>query len=199
MHRSRCWDFTTCVQTKHSITRNYPISAHFRFLLEGIRPEIHQYFIESDIDGRPYNRDQRSLVYERAKNIEGLKPFGTELDVYGDEYEWLNHSMAPRPKSETLFRTTVGGPQCTQPYSCSLLNVSAMSFGAISPNAIMALNIGAKRGGFYHCTGEGGLSPIILSTAATWFGRSARAISVAGRMMARSILNSFANRPHMTP
>ena len=150
------------VQTRHSITRNYPIAAHFRFLLEGIRPEIHQYFIESDIDGRPYNRDQRSLIYERAKNIEGLKPFGTELDVYGDEYEWLSHSMAPRPKSAEPFRTTVGGPDCKQPYSCSLLNISAMSFGAISPNAIMALNSGAKKGGFYHCTGEGGLSPYHL-------------------------------------
>ncbi len=150
------------VQTKHSITRNYPISAHFRFLLESIRPEMHQYFIESDLDGRPYNRDQRSLIYERAKNIEGLKPFGTELDVYSDEYEWLNHSMAPRTKSNELFRTTVGGPSCKQPYSCSLLNISAMSFGAISPNAIMALNSGAKKGGFYHCTGEGGLSPYHL-------------------------------------
>ncbi|MEM8678345.1 MAG: FMN-binding glutamate synthase family protein, partial [Planctomycetota bacterium] len=150
------------IQTKHSITRNYPIAAHFRFLFESIRPEIHQYIVESDIDGRPYNRDQRSLIYERAKNIEGLMPFGTELDVYGSEYEWLNHSMAPSPKSKELFRTTVGGPQCQQPYSCSLLNVSAMSFGAISPNAIMALNLGAKRGNFYHCTGEGGLSPYHL-------------------------------------
>ncbi|MEQ8785262.1 MAG: FMN-binding glutamate synthase family protein [Pirellulaceae bacterium] len=149
------WDV---LQTRHSITRNYPIAAHFRFLLEGIRPEIHQYFIESDIDGRPYNRDQRSLIYERAKNIEGLKPFGTELDVYGDEYEWLNHSMAPKSKSKELFRTPVGGPDCRRPYSCSLLNISAMSFGAISPNAILAMNAGAKLGGFYHCTGEGGLS-----------------------------------------
>jgi glutamate synthase domain-containing protein 2 len=150
------WDL---LQTRHSITRNYPIAAHFRFLLEGIRPEIHQYFIESDIDGRPYDRDQRSLIYERAKNIEGLKPFGTELDVYGDEYEWLNHSIGPKAKSTELFRTLVGGPDCRQPYSCSLLNISAMSFGAISPNAILALNSGAKLGGFYHCTGEGGISP----------------------------------------
>jgi len=158
------------VQVRHSITRNYPILAHFRFLFEDIRPEIHQYFVESDIDGRPFNRDQRSLVYERAKNIDGLKPFGTELDVYGDEYEWLNHSMAPRPKSKELFRTSVGGEQCKQPYSCSLLNISAMSFGAISPNAIMALNQGAKKGGFYHCTGEGGLSPYHLKNGGdlTW-------------------------------
>ena len=149
-------------QTKHSILRNYPIIAHFRFLFEAIRPEIHQYFVESDIDGRPYNRDQRSLIYERSKNIDGLKPFGTEIDVYGDEYEWLNHSMSPRPKSNELFRTMVGGSECKQPYSCSILNISAMSFGAISPNAIMALNQGAKKGNFYHCTGEGGVSPYHL-------------------------------------
>ncbi|MAB80595.1 MAG: FMN-binding glutamate synthase family protein [Planctomycetes bacterium] len=150
------WDM---VQVRHSICRNYPIVAHLRFLFEAIRPEVHQYFVESDIDGRPFSRNQRSLIYERSKNIEGLKPFGTELDVYGEEYEWLNHSMAPRPKSQEHFRTSVGGPDCKQPYSCSLLNISAMSFGALSPNALMALNRGAKKGNFYHCTGEGGLSP----------------------------------------
>ncbi|HBL46438.1 MAG TPA: FMN-binding glutamate synthase family protein, partial [Planctomycetaceae bacterium] len=144
------------------ITRNYPIIAHMRFLLEMIRPEIHQYFIESNIDGRPFNHDARSLIYERAKNIDGLKPFGTELDVYGEEYEWLNHSMAPRPKAKEHFRTTVGGPECKQPYSCSVLNISAMSFGALSPNALLALNAGAKKGNFYHCTGEGGVSPYHL-------------------------------------
>lgn len=153
------WDL---VQTRHSITRSYPIIAHLRFLFEMIRPEIHQYFIESNIDGRPFNNDERSLIYERSKNIDGLKPFGTELDVYGDEYEWLNHSMAPRPRSKELFRTTVGGPECKQPYSCSILNISAMSFGALSANAIMALNAGAKKGNFYHCTGEGGVSPYHL-------------------------------------
>ena len=101
------------VQTRHSITRNYPIMAHFRFLLEAIRPEMHQYFVESDIDGRPFSRDERSLVYERSKDIEGLKPFGTELDVYSEEYEWCMHSIAPRPKSKEHFRTLVGGPDCT--------------------------------------------------------------------------------------
>ncbi|MCA9101781.1 MAG: FMN-binding glutamate synthase family protein, partial [Planctomycetales bacterium] len=147
------------VQVRHSITRNYPILAHMRFLLEAIRPEFHQYFIESDTDGRPFDRDQRSLIYERAKNVEGLKPFGTELDVYSDEYEWCTHSIAPRPKSKEHFRVMVGGPQCTTPYSCSLLNVSSMSFGAISPHAILALNAGAKKAGFAHWTGEGGYSP----------------------------------------
>lgn len=149
------WDLT---QTKHSICRNYPLLGRLRFLQEMIRPEIHQYYVESDLDGRPYNRDERSLIYERAKNVSGLKPFGTEMDVYGDEYEWLDHSIAPRPKQDEPFRITVGGPDCKQPYSCSVLNISAMSFGAISPNAIEALNRGAKKGNFYHCTGEGGLS-----------------------------------------
>ncbi|MCO6044323.1 FMN-binding glutamate synthase family protein [Aeoliella sp. ICT_H6.2] len=147
------------LQERHSILRNYPVAAHFRFLFEMIRPEIHQYFIEDDTSGRPFNRDERSLIYERSKNIEGLKPFGTELDVYSDEYEWSPHSIAPTVKSSESFRTLVGGPGCTKPYSCSLLNVSSMSFGAISPNAILALNTGAKKGGFAHWTGEGGFSP----------------------------------------
>lgn len=149
------WDL---VQNKHSICRNFPILGRLRFLQEAIRPEWHQYFIESDTDGRPYNRDQRTIIYERAKNISGLQPFGTELDVYSEDYEWLNHSISPHPKSEDHFRLDVGGPDCTKPYSCSLVNISAMSFGAISPNAIRALNKGAKLGGFYHTTGEGGLS-----------------------------------------
>lgn len=146
------------LQTKHSITRNYPILAHLRFLQEGIAPEIHQYFIEGNTAGRPFDRDQRTLIYRRSKNISGLKPFGTERDVYSEEYEWINHSMAPKSKSTEPFRTTVGGDQCTLPYSCSLFNISSMSFGAISPNAIMAMNAGAKKAGFAHWTGEGGLS-----------------------------------------
>lgn len=150
------WDLT---QKKHSICRNFPILGRLRFLQEAIRPEWHQYFIESDTDGRPYSRVQRTLIYERAKDISGLQPFGTELDVNSLEYEWLTHSISPRPKSEKHFRIDVGGKDCTKPYSCSLINISAMSFGAISPNAIRALNKGAKLGGFYHTTGEGGLSP----------------------------------------
>ncbi|MEX0867969.1 MAG: FMN-binding glutamate synthase family protein, partial [Pirellulales bacterium] len=147
------------VQAKHSICRNYPILGRLRFIQEALRPEWHQYFIESDLDGRPFSRDQRSLIYERAKNIEGLKPFGTEKDVYSSEYEWGAHSISPTKKSEQPFRTLVGGPRCRQPYSCSLLNVSSMSFGAISPTAIMALNQGAKTAGYAHWTGEGGFSP----------------------------------------
>ena len=147
------------LQTRHSITRSVPILAHLRFLMESISPEMRQYFLESNTSGRPFNRDQRSLIYERSKDIEGLKPFGTELDVYSAEYEWMLHSIAPKPKSSEQFRTQVGGSQCTKPYSCSLLNISSMSFGAISPNAIMALNKGAKKAGFAHWTGEGGYSP----------------------------------------
>lgn len=147
------------LQTRHSITRSFPILAHLRFLMEFISPEMRQYFLESNTSGRPFNRDQRSLIYERSKDIEGLKPFGTELDVYSAEYEWMLHSIAPKPKSNTLFRTTIGGDACSKPYSCSLLNISSMSFGAISPNAIMALNKGAKKSGFAHWTGEGGFSP----------------------------------------
>jgi glutamate synthase domain-containing protein 2 len=147
------------VQTKHSILRNYPISAHLRFLLEEIRPELRQYFFEDDKDGRPFSRDQRSLVYQRAKMNVDKRPFGTQNDVYADGYEWLRHSMMARPVAYDHFRTRVGGAQCAKPYDISLLNISAMSFGALSANAIRALNAGAKKGGFAHDTGEGGLSP----------------------------------------
>lgn len=149
------WDL---MQTRHSILRNYPIIAHLRYFAEGIRPEIYQYFIESDLNGRPFNRDSRSLVYERAKGTHGEDPFGTELDVYEAGYEWLTHSIAPKQKQEEPFRVEIGGPQCKQPYAIALLNVSAMSFGSLSSNAILALNQGAKLGGFAHSTGEGGLS-----------------------------------------
>ena len=107
------------IQTRHSITRSVPILAHLRFLMEFISPEMRQYFLESNTNGRPFNRDQRSLIYERSKDIEGLKPFGTELDVYSAEYEWMLHSIAPKPKSEEPFRTMGGGSECTQPYSRS--------------------------------------------------------------------------------
>jgi glutamate synthase domain-containing protein 2 len=150
------WDL---IQTRHSICRNYPILGRLRFAQERIRPEIHQYYVESDTDGRPFSRDKRSVVYRRAKDIEGLQPFGTELDVYSEEYEWANHSMAPAPKATEPFRVEVGGPDCTMPYSCSLYNISSMSFGALSPNALLALNTGAKMARFAHWTGEGGYSP----------------------------------------
>ncbi len=147
------------LQKKHSILRNYPIAAHIRFLLEEIRPEIRQYFLESDTDGAPFSRDKRSIVYQRAKGQLDKKPFGTQLDVYGTPFEWLNHSIAARSPSKDPFRVMIGGPDCKQPYSASVFNISAMSFGALSPNAVRALNKGAKKGGFAHDTGEGGFSP----------------------------------------
>ncbi|MEM9685156.1 MAG: FMN-binding glutamate synthase family protein, partial [Pseudomonadota bacterium] len=146
------------VQTKHSLLRNYPVTAHLRWLFEGFRPEIRQYFVESDVGGTPFNRDLRDLVYERAKNEHAEEPFGTELDVYETGYEFFAHSLAPKPEATEHFRVAVGGKDCTRPYSMALLNVSAMSFGALSANAIMALNKGAALGGFAHDTGEGGLT-----------------------------------------
>ncbi len=147
-------------QRRHSVLRNYPVIGHLRFLLEFIRPEIRQYFIESDHEAAPFSRQQRSLVYQRAKGDADKRPFGTQLDVHADGYEWINHSMAPTRLAGHDFRITVGLAEngCTQPYSASVFNISAMSFGALSANAILALNGGARRGGFAHDTGEGSIS-----------------------------------------
>ncbi len=149
------------VQKRHSILRNYPILGHLRFMLEDAGPELHQYLVESNTSGAPFARDQRSLIYERAKNVADKKPFGTELDVYAEGYSWIAHSLAPRPlaerPSETL-RTRVGEGRCEKPYDASVYNISAMSFGALSANAVLAMNAGARKGGFAHNTGEGGLS-----------------------------------------
>ena len=149
------WDF---IQTRHTLRRNYPLVARVRWLMEDLRPFLRAYVVEGDLDGRPFNHDERALVYARAKGELDAHPFGTELDVYSDEYEWLGHSIAPNEKAPESWRVKVGGPQCAKPYDASLLNISAMSFGALSANAILALNQGAKLGGFYHDTGEGGLS-----------------------------------------
>ena len=149
------WDL---IQPNHSLKRNYPILANLRFFLEKIRPEIRQYFLESETDGTPFNRAKRSVVYQRAKGQLDKRPFGTQQDIYAGNVEWINHSLAPRPSDGHNFRVVVGGPDCREPYSLSLLNISAMSFGALSANAIRALNKGAKMGGFAHDTGEGGLS-----------------------------------------
>jgi len=146
------------VQTNRAVLKNYPLVARLRFLLEGIRPEIRQYFLESDHDEVPYSREQRALVYRRAKGIEGLRPFGTLKNVQQVGHEWINHSMAPSHLSDHDFRITIGGSQCKQPYSSSLLNISGMSFGALSSTAIEALNRGAKHGKFAHTTGEGSIS-----------------------------------------
>ena len=146
------------LQTHHAILRNYPILGHMRFLLEFIRPEIRQYFIENETEATPFSRAQRSLVYARAKGQSDKRPFGTQLDVDQAGFEWLTHSMAPSTITHHPFRTTVGNSACSQPYDISLFNISAMSFGALSANAIMALNQGAKMGGFAHDTGEGSIS-----------------------------------------
>ncbi|EFL03248.1 glutamate synthase(ferredoxin) [Streptomyces sp. SPB78] len=146
------------VQPRHSILRNYPVLGHLRFLLESLRPELQQYFVERNFDGRPYDRDTRSIVYERAKGVDAEQPFGTERDVYAVGHESLVPSLAPVRQPEEAPRVRIGGPDCTQPYDMALLNVSAMSFGSLSANAILALNTGAARGGFAHDTGEGGLS-----------------------------------------
>ena len=146
------------VQTKQAIRRNYPILAHLRFFLELIRPEIRQYFLESDQERIPFSRAQRALVYQRAKNVIDKRPFGTQKDLYESHYEWINHSMVPVHNKDWNYRVVIGGPDCKQPYNASVFNISAMSFGALSANAILALNKGAKAGGFAHDTGEGSIS-----------------------------------------
>ncbi len=152
------------VQTRHAIARNFPLLGRSRYIAEWLRPKIYQYFVESDTNGRPFNRIDRSIIYQRAKNEVDTTPFGTQLDTYAEGYEWMNHSIAAldKKKLEQHPRIMVGGPQCKQPYALSVLNVSAMSFGSLSKNAVMALNGGAKTGNFAHNTGEGGISPYHL-------------------------------------
>ncbi len=145
-------------QRSHSILRNYPVIGHMRFLFEGIRPEIRQYLIESDQDEEPFSRDARSLVYQRAKGMEDKRPFGTRMRVYDAGYSWVTHSVMAKHLPDTDFRVRIGGKDCIQPYDASIYNISAMSFGALSANAILALNTGAKLGGFAHDTGEGSIS-----------------------------------------
>ncbi|MEI2796824.1 FMN-binding glutamate synthase family protein [Pseudoxanthomonas sp. F11] len=149
------WDL---LQTRSTLRRNYPVLAHFRYGLESVGPEIRQYFIEGDTAEVPFSRQQRSLVYQRAKGVMDVVPFGSQQDVYGVDYEWINHSMAPTHVDSHDFRVVIGAGSA-QPYSASVFNISAMSFGALSANAVRALNEGARRGGFYHDTGEGSISP----------------------------------------
>ncbi|MBT0567295.1 FMN-binding glutamate synthase family protein [Williamsia sp. CHRR-6] len=153
-------------QRRHSILRNYPLIGHLRFLMETIRPELQQYFIERNYDGRPFDRDVRTLIYERAKGIHAEQSFGTERDLDAAGYEYLVHSAMPVPVPAQPPRVRIGGPKCTAPYSMSLLNVSSMSFGALSGTALTALNRGASAGGFAHDTGEGGLTPYHLEAGA---------------------------------
>jgi len=148
------------IQTKHAINRNFPVIGHARYILEELRPEIMQYFVETDTEGRPISRMFRSIVYQRAKKSNDTTPFGTKMDVYRNGYEWMNHSIYAKHVEELNNdpRVLIGGPDCKKPYSASILNVSAMSFGSLSKNAVMALNKGAKIGGFLQNTGEGGIA-----------------------------------------
>lgn len=150
-------------QRKHTVLRNFPVIGHIRYFSELIAPEIRQYFVESDTDGTPFTRLQRNYVYKRAKRDLETHPFGTEKNVYQPGYYWLAHSMFPRGISEKEYRVSIGGPACTQPYMASLFNISAMSFGSLGKNAVSALNRGARLGGFFQNTGEGGVSRYHLS------------------------------------
>lgn len=147
------------IQSYHSLRRNYPLIARIRWLFEALRPFLYAYVVESPLDGRPFARNERDLVYARAKGQLDSHPFGTELDVYSDEYEWMSHSIAPAEAHDRTPRVRVGTAQCARPYDAALLNISAMSFGSLGAKAIEALNLGAKAGDFYHDTGEGGFSP----------------------------------------
>ena len=147
------------VQTKRAILRNYPVFGIFRYGFESIRPEMHQYFIESDTDGRPFNRERRSIVYQRAKKVRDTIPFGTKHNVYATGYEWMSPSLAAQPPPKEEPRIMFGEERCKKPYSSSLLNISAMSFGSLSAPAVRALNEGAAQAGCLHNTGEGGISP----------------------------------------
>jgi glutamate synthase domain-containing protein 2 len=146
------------LQTKHSILRNFPLLGQLRYFFEAIRPEIRQYFIESNTDGRPIPRERRSVIYQRAKGELETLPFGTQKDVYEPGYEWIGHSMAARAAHHGEERIPIGGRECKQIYAASVLNVSAMSYGSLSAPAVEALNLGAKAGDFWHNTGEGGIS-----------------------------------------
>lgn len=152
------------VQKKHTLWRNFPVLGRLRWLMEDMRPKLYQYFVESDTDGKPINRLDRSTIYQRAKKELDTMPFGTQFNVYEEGYEWMTHSIAPKDfhKLNHDPRVIVGNKDCKQPYSCSLLNISAMSFGSLSTAAVQSLNGGARIGGFAHNTGEGGISPYHL-------------------------------------
>jgi len=153
------------VQKRQAVRRNFPVIGNLRYFFEMIRPELQQYFVESNLSGSPLNRELRSIVYQRAKGQMQTLPFGTQQNVYSDKYEWVNHSIVPKKVNESDLRIKVGGPQCKKPYMASIFNISAMSYGSLSHAAVTALNLGAAKGGFSHNTGEGGLSPFHLQGA----------------------------------
>ena len=157
-----CYGLADCFQTRHTIRRNFPLIGRFRYIFEAIRPEINQYFVESNSDGMPFSREQRSVVYQRSKQTLDSLPFGTLKNVYEVGYEWVDHSIAVAHLKPKDLRLRVGGPDCRQPYSASLLNISGLSYGSLSGRAIMALNGGAHDGNFAHNTGEGSISPYHL-------------------------------------
>jgi glutamate synthase domain-containing protein 2 len=146
------------LQTRHAVRRNYPVIGHLRYIFEYIRPELRQYFLESDTEAIPFSRQQRALVYQRAKKESDKIPFGTQINTYEVGFEWINHSIQPSKIDNHDFRVSIGGPSCSHPYQASIFNISAMSFGALSAHAIQALNKGAAKGNFAHDTGEGSIS-----------------------------------------
>ncbi len=150
------------LQNKHAIRKNFPLIGNLRYILESISPEIQQYFVERRTDGRPISKNKRAVIYQRAKNLGSTHPFGTEEDIYSEGYEFITQSLYPAVIPHEEPRVTIGGKDCAQPYSASLYNISAMSFGSLSKNAVIALNRGAKMGNFYHNTGEGGIAPYHL-------------------------------------
>ena len=156
--------FADILQKQQSIRRNFPLLGRLRYVFEDFRPKIQQYFVESDTDGSPINRNDRSVIYQRAKKQIDTTPFGTQLNVYAEGYEWMSHSIVPLDfhTIDHHPRVLIGNKDCKQPYKASILNISAMSFGSLSSHAVEALNAGAKIGGFAHNTGEGGLSPYHL-------------------------------------
>lgn len=150
------------MQQRWTLMRNYPVAARIRWLFYDLRPYLRAYIVEGDLEGEPFSFEARNLVQARARGETDTVPFGTKLDTDADDYEWINHSIAPAPDLVADARVTVGGKDCAQPYSASVFNISAMSFGSLSARAIEALNLAAKQGGFYHDTGEGGISPYHL-------------------------------------
>ena len=154
--------YTDITQSHHTILRNFPVLGRLRYFFESVRPELRQYFVESDQEENPYSRERRAVIYQRAKDVLATMPFGTRHDVYGVGYTWIAHSLQPKHPPESAGRIMVGEGRCKQPYSCSIFNISAMSYGSLSTNAVLALNRGAKMGAFAHNTGEGGVSPYHL-------------------------------------
>ncbi len=190
-------------QTKHTILRNFPIVGHGRYIMETVRPGINQYFIESNTDGRPFNREHRSVMYQRAKNTRDTVPFGTQLDVYEPGYEWMQHSMRAKHFEGEAPRIVVGGPDCAQPYEASIFNVSAMSYGSLSAAAVTSLNRGARLGNFAHNTGEGGISShhlqggdLIFQVGTGYFGARKKSGPDAGKFDPE-VFSANARRPEV--